>query len=201
MCMFRSISKYKPCIRTVAVVWVFKNYLSYGVSLAQGRHQANKMYGFNSILTPHESLKFHSLLHHQSGWKQVPEHVSEPKVVFNEITWCMEGHLWNSLWSNVPSNESPYLKCQYHLGEWLRWKKEENSGFQAFLTRYWEILMDETSLLLLEPWRSQDWSPTGLPSLAKRRVMQNPPWRPNRCLAPTGWSGWLKTFIVLSLNE
>lgn len=39
-----------------------------------------KMYGFNSILTHHESLKFHSLLHHQSGSKQVPGHISEPKV-------------------------------------------------------------------------------------------------------------------------
>lgn len=92
-----------------------------------------KMSGFNSILTPHKSLKFHSLLHHQSGWKQVAEHRSEPKVAFNEIIWCMEGHPWNSLWSNVPSNESPYRKCQYHLGEWLHWKKEENSGFQACL--------------------------------------------------------------------
>lgn len=74
-----------------------------------------KIYGFNSILIPHESLKFHSLLHHQSGWKQVPEHISEPKVVFNEIIWCMEGHLWNSLWWNVPFNESPpYLKSQHH---------------------------------------------------------------------------------------
>lgn len=123
------------------------------------------------------------LLHYQSFWKQVPEHTSEPHAIFYDIVWCMEGYLWNFLWLSVSSNESPYLKCQYLLGERIgRRKKTVFTHSTQALRENHQVMI----LLFSVPWRALGGSP-GFPSSTERCIAE-PALKTQQILGTTGWS-------------
>ena len=205
MYICRNSSKYKPVTEQLGQWFVLlkSNFLIQPVWHRVGIKQI-KMHGFHSILTAYESLreewKSHSPLHHQSGWKQIPEHIRQRVYLMRSYgawrvtseTSCDRKSLTKS---HLVSNASISWE-NYCIG-----RREKTVVFKCFKTRYWEILMGWNLPTAFQTLKTIGSAPTWLPNSAEKHITQNQPWRPSRFLVPTKWSGWLKKIIMLSLNE